>query len=72
MIKSVVFYPVFGVPLIMIGGAITFIGFIATAVLGYMIYKGKTTIPLKWHLRLAGTSLLLAFLHGFFAFLTLF
>ena len=72
MIKSIAFYPVFGIPLIMIGGVSTFILFLATAILGYMIYKGKTMISVKWHLRLAALSLLLAFIHGLLALLARF
>jgi len=57
---------VLGKPLILYLGIFTLFSFSFTALVGYLNYKGKSFLPLKWHLRLALLSLLLAVLHALF------
>ena len=49
-------------PLLAVGGAITFIILVVTAVIGKMVLKGKA--KLKLHIVLAGLTIIFAFLHG--------
>ena len=53
--------------MIMIVGSILFLCLIGTAILGSMIMKGKGNIPLSWHINLARLTVVVVFLHGFFA-----
>jgi len=52
--------------LIMAGGIVLFLCLVATAWLGMAIMKGKTGIPLAWHVNLARLTIFLACIHGFF------
>jgi hypothetical protein len=54
-------------PMILAGGIFLFLCLIGTATLGILIMKGKTTIPISWHLNLARLTILLACIHGFLA-----
>ena len=53
-------------PVIAAGGIVLFLCLVATAALGAMIMKGKTSIPVSWHVNLARLTILLACIHGFF------
>ena len=69
--RQIAYYPIFGKPVIMYLGIVTFISFATTATLGYLIFKGHD-IPIKYHKRMAITSLTLAMLHGLFGILSYF
>lgn len=60
----IAFYPILGLPLIAWDGFLTLICLLITAYLGYTIYKGKNTLPLKWHWRFAILTLAMALIHG--------
>jgi uncharacterized membrane protein len=62
--SSIARTPVFGVPTIMVLGIITLISVITTAIIGYMTFKGLKGFSLKWHVRLAITSIILAITHA--------
>jgi len=53
--------------MIITAGIILFICLVGTAVLGYMIIKGKGNIPLSWHMNLARLTIVIALIHGFLA-----
>ena len=54
-------------PVIMVAGSILFLCLIGTATLGYLIMKGKSTVPLSWHVNLARLTIVVALLHGILA-----
>jgi hypothetical protein len=54
-------------PMIIVAGIILFLCLIGTAVIGYMIIKGKGHIPFSWHLNLARLTIVIALIHGFLA-----
>ncbi|MDO8669604.1 MAG: hypothetical protein Q7K65_04900 [Candidatus Buchananbacteria bacterium] len=64
MLRNISYYLIFGKPVMMYLGIITFLLFIATASVGYGIYKGKLRIPLVWHFRLAKTAIAFALIHA--------
>ena len=51
-------------PAIMVAGSILFLCLIGTAMLGFMIMKGKSNIPLQWHINLARLTIIIAVIHG--------
>ena len=65
MILTLGYTLILGKPLIFWLGLATFIFVLLTAILGYMVFKGKKA-SFKWHTRLAWISLILAGLHGLF------
>jgi hypothetical protein len=54
-------------PVIMVAGSFLFLCLIGTAVLGFMIMKGKGNVSLSWHINLARLTIVVAFIHGFLA-----
>lgn len=54
-------------PMIITAGIILFICLVGTAVLGYLIIKGKGNIPFSWHMNLARLTIVIALIHGFLA-----
>jgi len=72
MIKDIIFYPIFGKPLIMYTGIITFLFLFATAAVPILNRKGITRIPFYWHYRLAAIFLTLGLLHAIFGILAFF
>jgi hypothetical protein len=58
------FITILGLPLYIILGILTFISLITTLVVGILIMKGKANIPFRYHMYLAGLTLILAILHG--------
>jgi hypothetical protein len=64
MFEAITYAPIFGKPLIMYLGILTLLSFLATATVGALNMKGITTIPFKWHPRLAVFSICLALIHG--------
>lgn len=63
---------VFGKPLIMYLGILTFTAFSLTATVGFLNFKGIHKIPFKWHPRLAIISIALALIHGLLGILAYF
>jgi hypothetical protein len=51
-------------PLIIALGICVFFCLVATAALGILIMKGKTTLPFSWHVNLARLTILLALVHA--------
>ena len=70
MLNNITYYLIFGKPLIMYAGILTFITLISTATAGFLVLRGK--LAFKWHKRLAITLLTLALLHGIFGILSYF
>lgn len=64
MVSQIAYHLVFGKPLIMYVGLLTFFSFLFTASIGYASYHGIKYLPFKWHPRLAAISITLAILHG--------
>lgn len=64
MIAQIALTIIFGKPLLFYLGIITFISFSLTALIGFLNFHGKHSIPFEWHPRMAAISLLLAFIHG--------
>ncbi len=63
MLESISYYLIFGKPVIMYSGVITLISFIATALMGMQVLRGKG-FPFKLHMWAAATSLVFAAIHG--------
>jgi hypothetical protein len=59
-INSVV---IFGLPLAVYFGIITFICLLTTATIGMLVLKGLYHIPFKWHMRMAVITILFAISH---------
>ncbi|MBI5681067.1 MAG: hypothetical protein HZC47_09255 [Methanobacterium sp.] len=63
MLSEIAYYPILGKPLILYLGIITLSSFIATALIGLMIFRG-VKIPFKLHPTFAIMSLILGITHG--------
>jgi hypothetical protein len=66
MVNSLAFYLLFGKPLIMYGGILTFLSLLFTASISLMNRKGIFIIPFKWHPRMAVITIILATIHAIF------
>jgi len=55
---------VFGLPLAIVFGIITILCLFITALLGYLVLKGKYNIPFAWHMRMAAATIVLAVIHA--------
>jgi hypothetical protein len=55
---------IFGKPLIMYLGILTFLSFLFTALISVLNSRGIHVIPFKWHPRMAIISICLAVIHG--------
>ena len=64
MVMSIATTLLFGKPLVMYGGILTFFLLLFTASVGFLNMKGIRTIPFKWHPRLAGATIIMAVLHA--------
>ena len=64
MIQNIAYYLLFGKPLIMYMGILTYISLVSTAIIGYLNFHGVHIVPFKWHPRFAITSIILASLHA--------
>jgi hypothetical protein len=64
MFQEISYTLIFGKPVIMYLGIITFASFVFTATVGLLNFKGILWIPFKWHPRLAAISIALGILHG--------
>ncbi|MFZ2455416.1 MAG: hypothetical protein WAX07_02960 [Candidatus Altiarchaeia archaeon] len=61
---------VFGIPLIVYGGAFTLLCFAITAAIAILTMKGIKRFPLKWHTTMAYLSLALGLFHAVIGILT--
>ncbi len=57
----------FALPLVAYLGWLTFLSLLSTATVGFLNFRGRTTISFKWHPRLAATTITLAVIHAVFA-----
>ncbi|AGB02866.1 hypothetical protein [Methanoregula formicica] len=55
---------VFGIPLAVVFGIISFSCLLVTALFGDLVLKGKHNIPLAWHMRMAAATIILAVVHA--------
>ncbi|NMB77613.1 MAG: hypothetical protein GYA23_00780 [Methanomicrobiales archaeon] len=60
---SLAYTVVFGIPLPIFFGMLTIICLFVTAVLGYLVLKGKYQVPFSWHMRMAGVTMVCAVIH---------
>jgi hypothetical protein len=63
MFNDITYYLINGIPFIVYLGIVTFLLFIATALLAILRQKGKTKIKVQWHFRLAYLSLAVGLVH---------
>ncbi|MEK7598824.1 MAG: hypothetical protein AAB487_03785 [Patescibacteria group bacterium] len=66
MISGLAYTLVFGKPLIMYGGILTFLSLLFTAAISILNRKGVIKIPFKWHPRMAIITIILGAIHAFF------
>jgi hypothetical protein len=64
MISKIAYTLLFGKPLIMYGGIVTFLLLLFTATVGILNFKGIKTIPFKWHPKLAILTIIFALTHA--------
>ena len=64
MFQEISYALIFGRPVIMYLGIITFSSFLFTAAVGLLNFKGYPWIPFRWHPRLAALSITLGIIHG--------
>jgi hypothetical protein len=72
MLESVTYFMVLGKPLIMYIGIITIALFLFTASIPVLNRRGINKIPMKWHMKMAGVSILFAVIHGILGLLAYF
>ena len=63
MITSLGHIVIFGLPIAIYFGIITFICLIITATMGILVLKGLYNIPFKWHKRMAAVTIIFAMIH---------
>jgi hypothetical protein len=63
MITSIGHIVIFGLPIALYFGIITFISLLTTAIIGMLVLKGRYHIPFKWHMRMAGVTIFFALIH---------
>jgi len=64
MFEEISYAPIFGFPVIMYLGIITFASFLLTAAIGILNFRGVLWIPFRWHPRFAALSIALGIIHG--------
>ncbi len=64
MIQNIAFTQVFGLPIVAYGGMTTLLLVLFTAIVGFLNYRGITTIPFKWHPILALLTIIFSLVHG--------
>jgi hypothetical protein len=63
---------IFGLPLALYVGIITFLCLVTTALLGFFVLKGLYNIPFRWHMRMAAVTILFAVIHALLVILQYF
>lgn len=65
MFTAIAYLPIlFGKPLVMYLGILTFLALIFTASIGYASFRGLRWVPFKYHPWMALTTIILAIIHG--------
>jgi hypothetical protein len=64
MLTQITYFQIFGKPLIMYLGIITFFTFLFTAMIPVLRAKKVWNIQIGYHIKLAWTSIILAGIHG--------
>ncbi|HLM83991.1 MAG TPA: hypothetical protein VK254_02140 [Candidatus Bathyarchaeia archaeon] len=72
MVQNIAYSLIFGKPVIMYMGILTYLSLISTATIGALNFKGITVIPFRWHPRFAAATILLATLHALMGLSTYF
>jgi hypothetical protein len=63
MVSSFAHIVIFGLPIALWFGMITFLCLITAATLGILVLKGLYNIPFRWHMRMAAVTIFFAVLH---------
>ncbi len=63
MISSIGHIQIFGLPIALYFGIITFICLSITLVIGVLVFKGLYNIPFKWHMRMAVVTIFFLAIH---------
>jgi hypothetical protein len=63
MITSLGHIVIFGLPIAVYFGIITFISLLTTVIIGILVFKGLYNIPFKWHMRMAAITVFFAVIH---------
>jgi hypothetical protein len=63
MISSIGHIVIFGLPLAIYFGIITFISLLTIAIIGILVFKGLYNIPFNWHMRMAAVTIFFAVIH---------
>jgi len=63
MVTSLGHIVIFGLPIALYLGIITFISLIVTATMGILVLNGRYNIPFKWHKRMAAVTFVFALIH---------
>lgn len=66
MIQEIAFTLILGKPLLMYFGILALLLLLFTATVGALNFKGISTIPFKWHPRLAMATIIIAIIHAIF------
>lgn len=64
MIQNIALTQILGLPLVAYGGMATLLLVLFTAIVGFLNYRGITTIPFKWHPVLALFTIIFSLIHG--------
>ena len=64
MLTNITYYLILGKPLIMYIGILTLLLLLSTATLGFMIFRGIGSVDIKWHHRMAVTTLCIEIIHA--------
>jgi len=72
VLNEIIYFQIFGKPLIMYGGIITLLSILFTASIAVLNKKGIKLIPFKWHPRMAIFSIILVLIHGILGMLAYF
>ena len=67
MLAKIAYFLIFGKPLVFYLGILALLLLLTTAAIGFFNMRGVHTVPLKWHFRMAGATIVLALLHGILA-----
>jgi hypothetical protein len=62
MISSIGHMVIFGLPIALYFGIVTFISLLVTATIGMLVMKGYK-IPFRWHMRVAAITIAFALVH---------
>jgi len=64
MIRDIAATTLWGQPLVVYGGILTYLSLLSTFTIGFLNYRGIRVVPFKWHPRFAITTLVIATLHA--------